>query len=188
MQSWRQPRTSGNETNGASATLGVLLFVAAATAGYAFHCAVNLSVETGPIASARDQSVQAAPQLIDLAPEAKRPQLAELKETTARPIFFASRRMPAPDVQPSAVLPQSPAPALRLVGIMKVGSERKALVRAGDEGSSKWIAVGEEFEGWRLAKIAGDAATIQSLGAESELSLYPPAAPRLAQPPETERK
>lgn len=113
--------------------------------------------------------------------------LAELTQTTRRPLFFADRRAPdrsaakvAETAAPKAVAkPPSPLEQVQLLGIVRgVNGEPRALVRPAGDGLGVWISVGDVFRGWRVAEISDQNAVFLANGLRGELQLFAPRAQR----------
>ena len=107
--------------------------------------------------------------------------LAQLSQTTSRPLFFANRR-PPDKTQPatavkSAVAPQAapagPLDQFQLVGIMRIGQKnRRALIRTAADGQGVWIGVGEHIRGWQVKEIGDDRAVFEANGQRGQIQLY----------------
>ena len=99
--------------------------------------------------------------------------LGAYPETTARPLFSATRR-PPPKPEPERA-PAAPPPipdGLRLVGLMQNGlGSGRALVRAG-EAQGTWISEGDTIEGWTVHRIGNDSVTLRTGRHVYELTLY----------------
>lgn len=176
MRTWQtasHPATAASNTP--ARLLAAFLVAVAAALGYANHSVAQLAIDVSPIAA---PSVAAAPppapstaDVGDAAPAS----VADLPETTRRPLFYADRRMPKPEEKPTLppAAAQGPPDLLRLVGIASIGGNSKVLLRNGNE-SGKWMSIGEEFRGWQLKQVSHDSVIMQARGRVAELKLYPP--------------
>lgn len=86
--------------------------------------------------------------------------LAALAQTTARPLFNASRRpSPPPAVKP-AIAPVKPQPThlvgYRLTGIVRSSSQRLILLTEGKSGRVVKLHEGDRVDGWLLISIGTD--------------------------------
>ena len=119
--------------------------------------------------------------------------LADLPETTSRPLFNATRRpvRPPEAIALPAAAPQAAAPVVttpplqaQLLGLARAGKRGlRALVRPASEAHGLWLGVGEELQGWKLAEIKADKAIFQRGERTQELVLADtPAAKPSAQP------
>lgn len=100
------------------------------------------------------------------------PALAEMTETTSRPLFSASRRPPPPE---TATAERQPAPkpsrlvGYRLTGIVRSSSRRMILLTEEKSGRVVELHEGDEVDGWRLTSIEGDHARLTRDGLEIAL-------------------
>lgn len=112
---------------------------------------------------------------------------AELVQTHARPLFSQNRRpfVPRPQVveQPVAVQeavveqPVSVPRRLLLLGTNVSGSVSSVLVLNRESAETRWLEVGESFDGWRLTAAAPEQAIFvceggQAADCEYKLALY----------------
>ena len=103
----------------------------------------------------------------------------------ARPVFSATRRPPEP--RPVVVQPAPPpvpvAPAalreppvktgqFKLVGVVIMNGEKRALVRNGREEALLRVAEGDEIDGWAVARIEPDAIRLMKREVVDVVSLY----------------
>lgn len=157
-----------------------LLGLVIAGLGYVNFQLANLDIDTAPIlasgAAASTTSGQRATDLT-LAPPLR--SVADFPQTTARPIFFADRKMPEkPKPKPAAVAEVVPPPALpppeplQLVGIVGSDVNRRALLRSRTDPQGAWLRVGDEYRGWKLKEITSDNAIVEARGQRNELRLY----------------
>ncbi|PBC08187.1 hypothetical protein [Mesorhizobium sp. WSM3859] len=111
-------------------------------------------------------------------------------ETFARPLFTPTRRKfvavaeraPAPaqvasdstpPAQPVASAPPLQAPAL--LGISINGASARALLKSAGAETANWYGNGETIDGWTVANVEKDAATLEQGGKSARILLYPPA-------------
>lgn len=101
--------------------------------------------------------------------------LADLTETTARPLFIPARRQPARDVARAAgavVDTKAGAPEeLSLIGVIGYTNGKKALIRKDPNQPGTWISIGEEVQGWRVTDITHDAAVLETREGKHTLRL-----------------
>lgn len=98
--------------------------------------------------------------------------LATLSETTARPLFTATRRPPTPEVAPKPK-PVEARPArlvgYRLTGIVRSSSHRLILLTEEKSGRVVELREGEQVDGWRLTLIGTDNIQLSRDGIEFNL-------------------
>jgi hypothetical protein len=91
-------------------------------------------------------------------------------EMVSRPLFNRDRR-PVVRRAPAPEAPQASAD-MRLVGIVRqAGEPSRALIRFANEPAGKWIAEGEEINGWVLHTVHERAVVMESGGRLLELQL-----------------
>jgi hypothetical protein len=91
-------------------------------------------------------------------------------ETVSRPLFNRDRR-PVVRRAPAPEAPQASAD-MRLVGIVRqAGEPSRALIRFANEPAGKWIAEGEENNGWVLNAVNERSVVMESGGRLLELQL-----------------
>ena len=100
------------------------------------------------------------------------PALATLGETTARPLFTATRRPPAPETAAKPV-PNKTRPArlvgYRLTGIVRSSSHRLILLTEEKSGRVVELREGDKVDGWRLISIGTDNIRLSRDGIEIDL-------------------
>lgn len=113
---------------------------------------------------------------------------ADLVETHARPLFSQTRRpfvaKPPPAIEQQPVVAEvvveklSELPRrLALVGISS-GQSASVLIRNEESAETRWLRVGEAFDGWTLAEATADGAVFTCAGQQAgncdyRLTLYP---------------
>lgn len=133
-----------------------------------------------PAEAAVRPGVQTQPSALKLALDGTSPAL--FKETLARPLFWESRRQepqrvaasPPRPKQPvvAAPPPEPPSVELRLAGIAHEGaSVRRALITSPQAPEGRWVEVGAQIEGWRVAGIEQRAVRLEAAGRSRELKL-----------------
>jgi hypothetical protein len=152
-----------------------LVAVGAAVAVLAFwnwHLAFA-PVDISPLAHETKRSERPRPQEPALAtPMDKKPLLA-FRETVNRPLFVPDRK-PVRRDQAQAKAADTPA-NMRLVGVVKVGdAPGRALIRMASDPRGKWIAEGEQFDGWKLRQVTARSAIVEFAGRSHELTLPSP--------------
>ncbi len=159
-----------------------LLVVAIAALGYINWRLWFFTPEASPIsapAASGERGARAPGEDAELFPGPA--SLAQMPQTSSRPLFFANRRLP--DKSQSMAAPKSavgpqPAPAasldqFQLVGIMRTGQESKrALIRTAADGQGVWIGVGEQIRGWQVKEIGDDKAVFEANGQRGQIQLY----------------
>jgi type II secretory pathway component PulC len=78
------------------------------------------------------------------------PRSEALVEVLTRPLFVAGRRPPSGE---AAMAGETGAADVLLAGVMLAGSERRALLIAGEGAKAEWVEEGEAFAGWQVAVI-----------------------------------
>lgn len=101
-----------------------------------------------------------------------------LQQTLARPLFVPGRRPPEVKAALPAAAPSLPAPPranplerYRMMGARITSSEQSALI--GAPGSSRWISVGSDVDGWIVERIESDRIEFTAQSRRGELRLYP---------------
>jgi hypothetical protein len=99
--------------------------------------------------------------------------LADLPETTGRPLFTASRRPPLPPAVKPAQTKAKPKPTrlvgYRLTGIVRSSSQRMILLTQEKSGHVVELHEGEQVDGWRLNSIEADHVRLSRDGHEIDL-------------------
>ncbi len=97
--------------------------------------------------------------------------VVRFQETVGRPLFNPSRRPVQRDSDNARQAPDEP-PDMRLVGVMKTGDRPpRALLRFAGEQTGRWLAEGEEHNGWTLRKIDARSVVVESGGRSHEVVL-----------------
>ncbi len=151
----------------------LLLAMAAAGAAAATWHALVVEIDTSPIAPGQPERLAQPDDGASSAAPRAGGKLDDFPQTTARPLFSASRRppvkpQPKPVPQPPPELPEG----LRLVGLMENGpGDIRALVRAG-QAQGSWLSVGDRVEGWTVSRIDKDGLVLEAGTHRHELRLY----------------
>ena len=119
----------------------------------------------------------AAPAPVKAKPRLDRPlemvALGDLTETTARPLFTASRRPPPPPTAKPALAPTKPKPTrlvgYRLTGIVRSSRQRMILLTEEKSGRVVELHEGEQVDGWRLTSIGTDHVRLSRDGHDIDL-------------------
>ena len=99
---------------------------------------------------------------------------AQFAETINRPLFNPGRRPVQREVAAADSVEAQPS-ELQLVGVVKSGgSGARALIRASGTQAGKWIAEGEQFNGWTLRAIGERSVVVEAGGRSHELALGAP--------------
>jgi len=142
----------------ASLALGLVITVELAGSGVAEVEAADADPVTSPV------SLDASPQ-----PRYVHPDFSEFAEILARPIFFASRDLPAPPL-PAAAAPRTPL-RLKLEGVAIAASNRVAVLRDLGSNTMLQLSVGMSHDGWQLETLDSTTATFRRDGDRTILSL-----------------
>jgi hypothetical protein len=148
-----------------------LVVLGAAVAGLAFwnwHLAFG-PVDISPLSPEASQAQRPSPQEPKLfTPLDKKPALA-FRETVSRPLFVRDRKPIRRDQAPAkAEVPVN----MRLVGVVKIGDEPgRALIRMASEPKGKWIAEGEQIDGFKVRQVTARSAIVEFAGRSHELTL-----------------
>lgn len=97
-----------------------------------------------------------------------------LVETLERPVFNMSRRPDAAEPSSPAAASASPETddtALKLVGMMQWGGNRRALIRVSGEPYARWIEIGGHVNGWKLRAIEGDFVVVEQNDRQQQIKL-----------------
>lgn len=159
-----------------SAGLCIALTVLAARGRPSYPAAVAAPKAADPVLA--PASVAAAALFLP-SPQDRRLRLQAVKE---RPLFTASRRLPAPELETAAAeetpkveekalfepetdsAPQEPAaapPELVYLGILAQEQNQMALVRLLSGGAEIWVRAGEQIEGWTVAEVTNSQLILQ---------------------------
>lgn len=135
---------------------------------------LNSTIDISPSSSPKGNPEKPALSSIDLVTPLDRKAAADFQQTVERPLFNPSRR-PIKRATADAAVPNTHAGDLRLVGVMKAADQPpRALIRFANGQAGRWIAEGEEFDGWKLRKINVRSVTLESGGQSHELSIAMP--------------
>jgi hypothetical protein len=130
-------------------------------------------VDISPLDQANGNSRAWATPNLDLSTPLDDKPAAMFQEMVGRPLFNPSRRPPTQEAMTTDA-ENTPPSELRLVGVMKSGdSYARALIRSANGQPGRWIAEGEQFDGWTLRKIGERSVTVDAGGRPHELSLAP---------------
>ena len=158
------------------------LMLGVAGLGYLnLYVAQDLAIDLAPLSPPDAANMAARTRAVGPAATLPQVSLADLAETTARPLFSPARRPmreappPAPEPAPVREVAKSePVPSeAQLVGIMKGGPNgARVLVRAAGDRPGRWFSIGDALGGWRLSEIGGDTAVFTSGAERYVLKLY----------------
>lgn len=132
-------------------------------------------------AAMRPIGLQAAPQaawrLPTLAPDAPKKEMSAKADvqTLTRPIFFKSRRPPVNARAEAAQVAEPPVESAQLTvsAIAKAGRAERAFLLSSAATEGRWLAVGEEIDGWTLAEVHTSEVVLRSGDSLVRLNLYP---------------
>jgi hypothetical protein len=134
-------------------------------------------VDISPLDQAKGRSTAPTSPNLGLSTPLDTKPATQFQELVARPLFNPSRKPIKREAVTDEAVKGQPS-ELRLVGVMKSGdSPARALIRFADGQTGKWLAEGEQVNGWTLRKIGDRDVTIEASGRSHELTL---AAPRPA--------
>lgn len=99
------------------------------------------------------------------------PDLSRYSDALARPVFFASRKMPEPlpEEKPSPALPLR----LKLEGVAISGDNRVAVLRDLGSNGLVQLSLGALHNGWRLDELNKTRVVFSRDGTRTELTLDP---------------
>lgn len=108
---------------------------------------------------------------------ASRPLLAEgRKSFVLAPVEQPAEVTPPPEPPPepavAAVVETLPPPQIRLMGVMESEGLRRALVADETTGEQKWLAKGEDVQGWTLTEINDEQIHLQGEDVEITFNLF----------------
>jgi hypothetical protein len=128
-------------------------------------------VDTSPIGPAAGDAKAGPQRGSELATPLDKKSAAQFHEMVSRPLFNSSRRPVKRDVAAANDTDAEPS-ELRLIGMMKSGDQApRALIRFANTQTGKWIAEGEQFNGWTLRKINAGSVVVEAGGRSHELTL-----------------
>ena len=107
----------------------------------------------------------------DLATALDNKSFAQFQEVVGRPLFNPNRRPVVRDSDTAKEAAPDPS-EMRLVGVMKSGNEpSRALIRFANEQTGRWLAEGEQHNGWRVRKIDTRSVVVEGSGRSHELTI-----------------
>ncbi|TGQ73016.1 hypothetical protein EN829_011230 [Mesorhizobium sp. M00.F.Ca.ET.186.01.1.1] len=167
------------------------LGVTAAALALANLALYDTPVDISPTKGSAQRSVREAPDAATGLPATA--DASGFAETFARPLFTPTRRKfvpvadgdpqapvasdPVAPAQPVASAPPGAAPAL--LGVSINGAGARVLLQAAGADKASWYGSGETVDGWKVAGVEKDAATLERDGKSARVLLYPP----VVQPP-----
>ncbi|MBY3328887.1 hypothetical protein HFO02_36020 [Rhizobium laguerreae] len=101
-------------------------------------------------------------------------------EAITRPLFWPSRRPFEPAViLEGAQTPPALPPTMDqvLIGVFIDGSQRRALLRRPNDAEGIWLNEGDTIDGWRIADVTPEHATLEAAEVVVILKLYPDSDP-----------
>lgn len=174
-----------------TALLGVALALLAAILALELFLGYRADAQSGvPPAPGRAPPPPLSPPTFEL------PAIAQLSETTARPLFLPGRRVPE-EADEAAAQPASRARApevmrLALSAVVIVEDRRVALLNDIATGRLSRVSVGDRVGGWRVIEIRDDSVVIENTSGRQELALRtflpPPATARSNTPGEAAQR
>lgn len=155
----------------------ISLATGALAAAVAVLALVNLNIASSPVdisplppASAPAAEDRAAG--LDLATPLDGRTPAQFAEITGRPVFNPDRKPVRRQRVADAPDQRLDAGEMRLVGVMRIGDRpKRALIRLANEPTGKWVAEGDEINGWKLRSVNERGVVIESGGRTHELTL-----------------
>ncbi len=98
--------------------------------------------------------------------------LADLSETTRRPLFSPDRRPPESEVEAKPVVATVNLPPIVLSGVVTADGNRYAIFRQSRRNSDVMrLAEGDTYEGWKLVKIERGRVTFEANGKQAVLEM-----------------
>ena len=145
-----------------------------------FRTPIDTRPIADPSATEAESSPLPRPSALRLALDGTTP--AGFKETVARPLFWETRRpaperVAAPPPKPKQVVvaaapPEPPAVEFRLAGIVHDGANvRRALIASPQSPDGRWVEIGGQIDGWRIAGIEQRSVRIEAGGRSRELKM-----------------
>jgi len=159
-------------TNGEKLTVMGLGALVAALA-YLNWAFLETGVDVSPFAAPSAPAQSRTARTIDLSTPIGQSRVESFAETVNRPLFNRDRR---PVVRRTAAAEPAPdSTDLRLVGVLRRNGEpSRALIRFANEPAGKWIAEGEEVNGWTLRNVSERSVVVETAGRTHELQLNLP--------------
>jgi hypothetical protein len=131
-------------------------------------------VDISPIDQAKGTTNAPVAPNLKLATPLDNKSAAQFAEAVNRPLFNPDRRPVKREVTAADSVDPQPS-ELQLVGVMKSGrSGARALIRASGTQAGKWIAEGEQFNGWTLRNIGERSVVVEAGGRSHQLTLGAP--------------
>lgn len=131
------------------------------------------AVDISPVGSRGPQEIQHIAPNATLRTPLDSKAAAQFSSIADRPLFHPARRPVRRE--PAAQPADAPRADLKLVGVIKNSDQPpRALIRSANARSGKWIAEGEDIEGWTLRKIGARSVVVESGGQLQELALSTP--------------
>jgi hypothetical protein len=153
--------------------VGALFGIVAVLAALNWHI-FQSTVEISPIAPPHDQVEVPLSSSIDLVTPLDGKAAAQFGQMVERPLFNPNRKPIKREIPVGTGRDTNPGD-LKLIGVMKVGDQpSRALIRSASTQTGKWLAEGEEFDGWTLLKVGARSVTVGSAGQLHELALAAP--------------
>ena len=132
---------------------------------------VQSPIDISPIAPSTGNVDAPRPDNSDLATALDKKSATQFQETASRPLFNPSRR-PAQRDRAPAKDGLAETSDMRLIGVMKSGDHPpRALIRFANAQTGKWLAEGEQFNGWKLRKVNARSIVVEGSGRSHELTL-----------------
>lgn len=157
--------------------IGVLAGAVAVLVLLNWHLAQS-PIDISPIAPEADRAAGPRKDGLDLATALDRKSAAQFSETVSRPVFHPNRRPVQRDQSRAEDSGAGPGD-MRLVGVMKSPDQpARALIRMTNEATGKWIAEGEEFNGWKLREVNARSVVVEAGGRSHELTFASGRRPR----------
>lgn len=159
-----------HNTRSSIALLAVGIGMLLALNWYLFQSPVDIS----PIDLAKGSTSTLVPPSLRLATPLDDKPATQFHEAVNRPLFNPSRRQIKRDAVAADSVAAQPS-EFQLVGVMKSsGSGARALIRVAGAQAGKWIAEGEQFNGWTLRTVGERSVMVEAGGRSHELTLGAP--------------
>jgi hypothetical protein len=153
--------------------VGALFGIVAILAALNWHIAQS-TVEISPLSPPHGHIGVPLSSSIDLVTPLDRKAVGQFEQMVERPLFNPNRKPIKREIRTDTGRDTNPGD-LKLIGVIKVGDQpSRALIRSANTQTGKWLAEGDEFDGWTLLKVGARSVTIESAGQLHELVLAAP--------------
>lgn len=128
-------------------------------------------IDTSPMMPQAGPAAEAPKTGVNLSTALDGKPAAQFSETVNRPVFHPNRRPVQRDASRGDEPDVGPGD-MRLVGVMRSPNQpARALIRMANEATGKWIAEGEQINGWKLLEVHARSVVVEAGGRSHELTL-----------------